>query len=44
MLTMLAIYAGCLSVPEIANSGAKVVQNLFIRKRLSEIFFHEVQG
>lgn len=36
MLTLLAIYAGCLSLPEIANSGAKVVENLFTCKRLDD--------
>lgn len=27
MLTMLAIYAGCMSLPEIAKSGAKIREN-----------------
>lgn len=34
MLTILAIYAGCTSLPEIANFGAKVVKMYEISKRM----------
>ncbi len=44
MLTLLAIYAGCLSLPEIANSGAKVVENLFTCKRLTDFLRPRVRG
>ncbi len=43
MLTLLAIYAGCLSLPEIANSGAKVVENLFTCKRLTDFCGREFE-
>lgn len=36
MLTLLAIYAGCMSLPEIAKSGAKVSENQVNSKSLTK--------